>query len=99
MYFIFIFEIFVQKIVIVVLDQMLSFYWLFFLECKDSYGNREEKEGIEGVWSMIIDDLLNYYFYYYVLDGDKGGWFLKFVLFEGYYIDNEYFNWRDQFCL
>lgn len=99
MYLIFIFEIFVQKTVIAVLDQMLSPHWPFLPERKDSYGNREEKEGIEGAWSTITDDPLNYHFYYHVLDGDKGGRPPKFVSFEGHHTDNEYFNWRDQSCL
>ena len=82
-----------------VLDQKMNPHWPHLPECKDSYENEEEKEGIEGAWSTITDDPLDYHFYYHILDGDEGGRPPKVIASEGQETDNKYFNWRDKSCL
>lgn len=48
-------------------------HWPYLPELKERYNSEEEKDVIEGTWSNIPDDPLNYHFYYYVLEGDECG--------------------------
>lgn len=57
-----------KKIVVVVLDYLVNFYWLYLLEKTKELG--ENSDRIERVWSSVLDDLMNYDFFYYVLDVD-----------------------------
>ena len=83
-----------------VLDQMVNPHWPHLPNRKDSYKNEEEKEAIEGAWSTVTDDPLNYHFYYHILDGDEGGRPPKLMASGGRkQTDNKYFNGRDKSCL
>ena len=83
-----------------VLDQMVNPHWPHLPKRKDEYDNDDEEEGIEGAWTTIPDDPLDYHFYYHILDGDEGGRPPKIVSSEGHkQTDNEYFNRRDKSCL
>ena len=83
-----------------VLDQMVNPHWPHLPKRKDEYDNDDEEEGIEGAWTTIPDDPLDYHFYYHILDGDEGGRPPKIVSSEGHkQTDNEYFNLRDKSCL
>lgn len=83
-----------------VLDQMVNPHWPHLPKRKDKYDNDDEEEGIEGAWTTIPDDPLDYHFYYHILDGDEGGRPPKIVSSEGHkQTDNEYFNLRDKSCL
>ena len=74
-------------------------HWPHLPKRKDSYDNEEEKEGIEGAWSTITDDPLDYHFYYHILDGDEGGRPPKIMPSGGQQTVNKHFNWRDKSCL
>lgn len=89
-----------KKTVVAVLDQMVNPHWPHLPKRKDEYDNDDEEEGIEGAWTTIPDDPLDYHFYYHILDGDEGGRPPKIVSSEGLkQTDNEYFNLRDKSCL
>lgn len=79
---------------------MVNPHWPHLPKRKDEYDNDDEEEGIEGAWTTIPDDPLDYHFYYHILDGDEGGRPPKIVSSEGHkQTDNEYFNLRDKSCL
>ena len=83
-----------------VLDQMVNPHWPHLPKRKESYVTEEEKEGIEGAWSTIADDPLDYHFYYHILDGDERGQPPKLMSPDGNkQSDNKYFRWRDKSCL
>ena len=79
---------------------MVNPHWPHLPKRKDDYDNEEEEEGIEGVWSTIPDDPLDYHFYYHILDGDESGRPPKVMASEGNKLNvNEYFNQHDKSCL
>ena len=89
-----------QKTVVAVLDQMVKPHWPYLPKCKESYESEEEKKAIEGAWSTITENPLNYHFLYHILDGDEGGRPPKIITsVGGKETDNEYFNQRDKSCL
>ena len=62
----------------------------------------EEREAIEGVWTTITDDPLNYHFYYHILDGDEGGRPPKINMASDgcmKQIENKYFYCSNNSCL
>lgn len=89
-----------KKTVVAVLDQMVNPHWPYLPNRKDKYDTHEEEEGIEGVWSTIPDDPLDYHFYYHILDGDKTGSPPKILALEGNkHIVNEHFDRSHKSCL
>ena len=83
-----------------VLDQMVNPHWPYLPKRKEKYESEEEKKAIEGVWSTITENPLNYHFYYHILDADEGGRPPKFCMSTGgKQTNNDYFNWRDKSCL
>ncbi|PFX15198.1 hypothetical protein AWC38_SpisGene20587 [Stylophora pistillata] len=89
-----------KKTVVAVLDQMVIPHWPHLPKRKERYESEEEKEAIEGVWSTMTENPLNYQFCYHVLDADEGGRPPNINLSAGeQQADNEYFNWRDKSCL
>ena len=79
---------------------MVNPHWPYLPNRKDKYDNHEEEEGIEGVWSTIPDDPLDYHFYYHILDGDKAGSPPKILALEGNkHIVNEHFDRSHKSCL
>ncbi|XP_022806758.1 uncharacterized protein LOC111343832 [Stylophora pistillata] len=89
-----------KKTVVAVLDQMVIPHWPHLPKRKERYESEEEKEAIEGAWSTITENPLNYQFCYHVLDADEGGRPPKINMSAGEQpAYNEYFNWRDKSCL
>lgn len=85
---------------VAVLDQMVIPHWPHLPKRKERYKSEEEKEAIEGAWSTMTENPLNYQFCYYILDADEGGRPPKINNSAGeQQADNEYFNWRDKSCL
>ena len=82
------------------LDKMVNPHWPHLPKRKESYENDEEEEGIEGAWSSITDNPLEYHFYYHILDGDEGGRPPMITSSGGHnQRHNECFNQRDKSCL
>lgn len=89
-----------QKTVVAVLDQMVKPHWPYLPKRKESYESEEEKKAIEGAWSTITENPLNYHFLYHILDGDEGGRPPKIIeSVEDKQIDNKYFSLKDKSCL
>ena len=89
-----------QKTVVAVLDQMVNPHWPYLPPRKENYGAYEEEEGIEGLWSSIPEDPLEYHFYYHILDGDREGRPPKLKDSKtNKFIANNLFNSHDNSCL
>ena len=91
-----------QKTVVAVLDQMMIPHWPYLPKRQEKYETEEEREAIEGVWTTITDDPLNYHFYYHILDGDEGGRPPKInIASDGCMkqIENKYFYCSNNSCL
>ncbi|XP_066015291.1 uncharacterized protein [Pocillopora verrucosa] len=91
-----------KKTVVAVLDQMMIPHWPYLPKRQENYETEEEREAIEGVWTTITDDPLNYHFYYHILDGDEGGRPPKInIASDGCMkqIENKYFYCSNNSCL
>ncbi|XP_022806761.1 uncharacterized protein LOC111343835 [Stylophora pistillata] len=88
-----------KKTVVAVLDQMVNPHWPYLPNRKERYRSEEEKKAIEGAWSTITENPLNYHFFYHILDADERGRPPTLMSSGGQQTDNDHFNWRSKSCL